>query len=230
MLPSVIEEMSRLICEVNAVSVEEGACGWESGVDEVRWSFSAGWKTHAWREWKYWTALHWKESRGAKVFDASLSFAVRSRGHTGRDMPTCLLIYRHRWQMIEFSTYWRCFSFATRHCSLSSTRSNGKPIVQLIFKRYDAMRPMPSFPWQTWWSRPSEFLQFSQNSASDRWLKVSCGVSRSSEFMTDQILSSLEPFGTESDKVFDKVLISLTSLMEDILSTENGTAYWLSWL
>ena len=34
----------------------------------------------------------------------------------------------------------------------------------------------------------------------ERRLKVSCGVSPSLEFKTDQILSSLEPFSTASDK------------------------------
>ena len=45
-------------------------------------------------------------------------------------------------------------------------------------------------------------------------------------FMTDQILSSLDPFGTESDSEFENALISLTSCLMvarvDILRTEKS--------
>src|SRR5271155_4123958 len=115
-----------------------------------------------------------------------------------------------------------------RRWSLISTRSSGKP-VQSIFERYDTTRPMPNLPWQRWCKRPLESRQSSANNASNRRLNVSWGFSRSSEFMTDQILSSLDPFGTEPDKEFERVAISLTRsliaaiVLAGILSTEKGT-------
>ena len=64
------------------------------------------------------------------------------------------------------------------------------------------------------------------NNASNHQLKVSCGVSCSSVFMTDQILSSLDPFGTESDSELENVPISLMSCLivarVDILRTEKS--------
>ena len=56
-------------------------------------------------------------------------------------------------------------------------------------------------------------------------LKVSCGVSCSSVLMMQYILSSLDPFGTESDSRFERALISLMSswmvARVDILCMEN---------
>jgi len=69
-------------------------------------------------------------------------------------------------------------------------------------------RPIPSLPCRTWRRRPPESRQSSPNKASNRWLKVSCGISPSLVFKTDQILLSLDPFGTASDRVFESAEIS----------------------
>jgi len=50
--------------------------------------------------------------------------------------------------------------------------------------------------------------QSSLNIVSNHLLNVSCGVLPSSEFMTAQILSSLELFGTDDRRPFVRVLIS----------------------
>ena len=116
-----------------------------------------------------------------------------------------------------------------RHWSLISTRSNGKPVVQLIFERYDTTRLMPSLPWWRWCKWPLESWQSSANIASNHQLNVSCGLLHSLAFMTDQILSSLDPFSTESNKEFERVPISLTRSLivvifgAGILSTEKWT-------
>src|SRR5258708_3178107 len=68
-------------------------------------------------------------------------------------------------------------------------------------------RPIPSLPCWTWRRRPPESQQSSPNKASNRWLKVSCGISPSLVFKTDQILSSLDPFGTASNRVFESTEI-----------------------
>src|SRR5260221_9570467 len=74
-------------------------------------------------------------------------------------------------------------------------------------------RPMPSLPWRTWCRWPTESRQSSPNKALNRRLKVSCGTSPSAVFMTDQILSSLEPFGMASNKEHDRLLMSLMSCL-----------------
>jgi hypothetical protein len=83
---------------------------------------------------------------------------------------------------------------------------------------------MPNLPLQTWSKHPSESRQSSANSVSKCWLKVSWGVLHSLEFMTEYILLSLDPFGTESDREHERVPISLTRslmlIMLDILSSE----------
>ena len=91
------------------------------------------------------------------------------------------------------------------------------------FERYETMRPMPSFPCQTWCRWSSELQQSSVNNVSNHQLKVSCGVPHSSAFMTDQILSSLDPCGTESDRELERVPISL---MSSLMVARVGAGIW----
>src|SRR5216684_417870 len=69
-------------------------------------------------------------------------------------------------------------------------------------------RPIPSLPCWTWRRQPPESQQSSPNKVSNQWLKVLCGISPSLVFKTDQILSSLDPFGTASNRVFESTEIS----------------------
>jgi hypothetical protein len=98
--------------------------------------------------------------------------------------------------------------------------------------RYEQTKPIPSFPRRTWCRRPCKSRQSSPNMASNRLLKVSCGVSLSSKFMTAQILSSLEPFGTDEGRPCarmqmsaTRLLISATVSMSEIWTHEGGVAH-----
>ena len=118
--------------------------------------------------------------------------------------------------------YWRCFSSVMRRCNLRSTKSKGKS-AQFSFERYVMTRPVPSLPWRTWCRLPPELRQSFANNASKCWLKVSCGVSPSAEFMTNHSLSSLEPLGTESARDVESAPISLTaSLMAAMVDISEG--------
>ena len=99
---SVMTVMLRLFGRVDVVAGERGAC---SGAGETgRRLLSAGRESFAWR--KSSTALRWKESCGAEVLSASLSFAARLRGRIGRAISARLIISQieqYGWQMIEFA-------------------------------------------------------------------------------------------------------------------------------
>ena len=108
----------------------------------------------------------------------------------------------------------RYVSSVFKRSSLISARSKGKPVPQSILERYEQTMPNPSFPWWIWNRRPSESRQSSANKESNHALKVSNMVSHSGLFITLQILSSVDPFGTEDGREFERLIISLTrSLM-----------------
>ena len=63
------------------------------------------------------------------------------------------------------------------------------------------MRPIPSFPWRRWWRWPPESQQSSPNNASNRQLKVSCGLLPSLVLKNIIFFGSLQ-YGTSAKHVF----------------------------
>ena len=103
------------------------------------------------------------------------------------------------------------------HCSLISTRSNGKPFTQSMLDRYEQTTPIPNLPWWICWRWLVGSWQSSPNMTSKCWLKVSNASSPSALFMTGYILSSFVPVWTEGGKPFESAWLCLTS--DRILTT-----------